>query len=91
MITVTDLEKSYGPVKAVSGVSFHVGAGEVVGLLGPNGAGKSPLMRIVTTYLAASSGTVSVGGFDVETDPIEVRKRIGRGGRRRRRRGRRGT
>ncbi len=77
MITVTDLEKSYGPVKAVSGVSFHVGAGEVVGLLGPNGAGKTTLMKILTGFLQADAGNVSIDGLDVVDDMLEVQKRIG--------------
>ena len=77
MITVTNLEKSYGPVKAVSGVSFHVGAGEVVGLLGPNGAGKTTLMKMLTGFLQADSGTVTIDGLDVVDETLEVQKRIG--------------
>ena len=77
MITVTNLEKSYGPVKAVNGVSFHVGAGEVVGLLGPNGAGKTTLMKMLTGFLQADSGTVTIDGLDVVDETLEVQKRIG--------------
>lgn len=77
MITVTNLEKSYGPVKAVDGVSFHVGAGEVVGLLGPNGAGKTTLMKMLTGFLQADSGSVTIDGLDVDDDTLEVQKRIG--------------
>jgi ABC-2 type transport system ATP-binding protein len=77
VITVTNLEKSYGPVKAVSGVSFHVGAGEVVGLLGPNGAGKTTLMKMLTGFLQADSGTVTIDGLDVVDETLEVQKRIG--------------
>ncbi len=77
MITVTNLEKSYGPVKAVSDVSFHVGAGEVVGLLGPNGAGKTTLMQMLTGFLQADSGTVTIDGLDVVDETLEVQTRIG--------------
>lgn len=77
MITVTNLEKSYGHVKAVSDVSFHVGAGEVVGLLGPNGAGKTTLMKVLTGFLQADAGSVSIDGLDVVDETLEVQKRIG--------------
>ena len=77
MIDIQNVEKYYGSTRALCGIRCQVSAGKIVGLLGPNGAGKSTLMRIVTTYLASSSGTVSVAGFDVATDPLEVRKRIG--------------
>ena len=77
MITVTNLEKSYGPVRAVSDVSFHVGAGEVVGLLGPNGAGKTTLMKMLTGFLQADAGSVSIDGLDVVDETLEVQKRIG--------------
>jgi ABC-2 type transport system ATP-binding protein len=77
MIDVKDLTKSYGPVEALRGVSFHVGAGEIIGLLGPNGAGKTTMMKILTGYLQSSSGTAQVDGLDVLTDSLEVQKRIG--------------
>jgi len=76
-IEVDSLRKNYGPVLAVDNVSFQVAPGELVGLLGPNGAGKSTTMRILTTWLPASSGYASVCGFDVYDEPLEVRKRIG--------------
>ena len=77
MIEVTDLTKRYAGHTAVAGISFAVNRGEIVGLLGPNGAGKSTTMRILSTFLPATSGTVRVAGFDVFHDSVEVRRRIG--------------
>ena len=77
MIEVQDLTKSYGPRLAVDGISFSVPRGEILGFLGPNGAGKSTTMRILTGYLSATSGSASIAGFDVFSNPIEVRRRIG--------------
>jgi ABC-2 type transport system ATP-binding protein len=77
MIEVQNLTKRYGQHVALDGVSFSVGRGEVVGFLGPNGAGKSTTMRILTTFIAATSGTVRVGGDCVFEQPMRVRKRLG--------------
>src|SRR4051812_19929263 len=77
MIQVTNLTKYFGPVLAVDRVSFEVGQGEIVGFLGPNGAGKTTTMRILTSYLPATSGTASVAGFDVMTQSMQVRRNIG--------------
>jgi len=77
MIEVQNLTKRYGQHVALDGVSFSVGCGEVVGFLGPNGAGKSTTMRILTTFMAATSGTVRVGGDCVFENPMRVRERIG--------------
>src|SRR5512140_48582 len=77
MIEVANLTKRYAGHTAVSGISFSVGRGEIVGLLGPNGAGKSTTMRILSCFLPATSGTVRVGGFDVFRESREVRRRIG--------------
>jgi ABC-2 type transport system ATP-binding protein len=77
MIEVRQLTKYFGPVMAVNNVSFGVEKNEIVGLLGNNGAGKTTIMRILTTYLPASSGIAKVSGFDVMTESMEVRKRIG--------------
>ncbi len=77
MLKVSDLTKHYPGRYAVRGISFEVDKGEVVGFLGPNGAGKSTTMRIITGYLSASSGNVEVAGFNVMTNPMEVRRRIG--------------
>ncbi len=77
MIRVRDLEKRYGEVRAVKGISFDVERGEVVGLLGHNGAGKSTVLKIITGYLEPSEGSVSVGGRDVIEDRIGVQRLIG--------------
>ena len=77
MIHVENLTKYFGPVLAVNNVSFQVEKNEIVGLLGNNGAGKTTIMRILTTYLPASSGIARVAGFDVMTQSMEVRQRIG--------------
>ena len=77
MIDVQDLIKSYGPVEALKGVSFHIDAGEIIGLLGPNGAGKTTIMKILTGYLQPTSGSATVDGLDVVAQPLEVQKRIG--------------
>jgi ABC-2 type transport system ATP-binding protein len=77
MIHVERLSKQFGPVWAVNDINFHVEPNEIVGLLGNNGAGKTTVMRILTTYLPASSGIAKVGGFDVMTDSMEVRRRVG--------------
>ena len=77
MIEISNLTKSYGPIEALRGVSFHVAPGEVVGLLGPNGAGKSTAIKIITGYLHPDSGEVKVDGLDVLTHTREVQARIG--------------
>ncbi|HEY6875689.1 MAG TPA: ABC transporter ATP-binding protein [Candidatus Dormibacteraeota bacterium] len=77
MIEVEGLTKFYGERAAVQDVTFSVPTGQVLGFLGPNGAGKSTTMRILTGYLGATSGTASVGGFNVLTQSLEVRRRIG--------------
>lgn len=77
MIEVKNLVKNYGKYEAVKGISFKVDTGEVVGFLGPNGAGKSTTMNIITGYISASSGEVSIDGFDILKNPKEAKKRIG--------------
>src|SRR5690349_21082429 len=77
MIEVRDLSKTYGPHKAISHLSFTVNKGEVVGFLGPNGAGKTTTMKIITGFMPPTEGHVSVAGFDVFENPIEVKRRIG--------------
>jgi len=77
MIAVSNLTKRYAGRTAVAGISFTVARGEIVGLLGPNGAGKSTTMRILSSFMPATSGTVRVAGFDVFFDSVEVRRRIG--------------
>ena len=77
MIEVQNLTKRYGQHVALDGVSFSVNTGEVVGFLGPNGAGKSTTMRILTTFMAATSGSARVAGDCVFEQPDRVRERIG--------------
>src|SRR5438045_9091088 len=77
MIEVQNLTKHYGPVTAIRDVSFSVAPGEIVGFLGPNGAGKSTTMRILSCFMPASGGTAKVAGFDVFSESMEVRRRIG--------------
>jgi ABC-2 type transport system ATP-binding protein len=77
MIEVQNLTKRYGPVTAISDVSFAVAPGEIVGFLGPNGAGKSTTMRILACFMPASGGTARVAGYDVFRESMEVRRRIG--------------
>jgi len=77
MIEIEHLTKTFGPITAVDDVSFRVSRGEVLGFLGPNGAGKSTTMKIVAGFLPPSAGTARVGGFDVRTKPLDVKKRLG--------------
>lgn len=77
MIEVKGLTKRYGNFIAISNLNFSVKRGEIVGLLGPNGAGKSTTLRILSTFMAATSGTARVAGFDIFDQSEEVRKRIG--------------
>src|SRR5580765_847243 len=77
MIEVENLTKRYAAARAVTDISFTVGRGEIVGMLGPNGAGKSTIMRILSCFMPATSGTVRVAGCDVFTQSDEVRRRIG--------------
>ncbi len=77
MIEVKGLARRYGSTRALVDLSFKVAKGEVVGFLGPNGAGKSTTMKILTCSLAPTSGTASVGGFDILDNPIDVRRQIG--------------
>ena len=77
MIEVSNLTKRYAGHTAVSGISFTVKRGEIVGLVGSNGAGKSTTMRILSCFLPATSGSVRVAGYDVFLQSDEVRRRIG--------------
>ncbi len=77
MIHVDRLSKRYGSFKAVDGIRFDVGRGEIVGLLGPNGAGKTTTMRMLTSYVSPTSGRASLAGYDVLDEPIEVRRNVG--------------
>lgn len=77
MIKVEGLTKRYARNIAVDNISFEVQKGEVVGFLGPNGAGKTTTMRVLTCFMPPTYGTASVAGFDVQQNPMEVKRRIG--------------
>src|SRR6202451_507566 len=77
MIKVEGLTKRYARTVAVDNISFEVQKGQIVGFLGPNGAGKTTTMRILTCFLPPTAGKASVAGFDVQEQPLEVKKRIG--------------
>ena len=77
MINVQNITKNYGPFQALKDISFQVDKGQIVGFLGPNGAGKTTTMRILTCFMPANSGRVTVAGYDVFKESREVRKRIG--------------
>ena len=77
MIKVQNLTKRYAGITAVDDLSFEVGKGEIVGFLGPNGAGKSTTMRILSSFMPATSGTASVAGFDVFENSLEARSHLG--------------
>src|SRR5881392_1724004 len=82
MIHVRSLTKAYADLRrgefiALAGISFDAGRGEIYGLLGPNGAGKTTLLRILSTVLRPTSGTATVGGYNVLTQPALVRQKIG--------------
>jgi ABC-2 type transport system ATP-binding protein len=76
-IETKSLSKSFGDLNAVDNISFNVENGEIFGFLGPNGAGKSTTMMILTTLLKPTSGQALVSGFDVKTNPKQVRQKIG--------------
>lgn len=76
-IEVSQLVKSYAGMTAVNGISFTLARGEILGFLGPNGAGKSTTMRILTGYLPATSGHVSICGIPVASQPGEIKRHIG--------------
>lgn len=77
MVEVKNLVKNYGDVAAVKDISFTAEKGEILGFLGPNGAGKTTTMNIITGYLSATDGTVTIDGYDILDNPMEARARIG--------------
>ncbi len=77
MIRVDNLVKSFDKVEAVKGISFEVQPGELFAFLGPNGAGKTTTIKMLTTLLQPSSGTITIDGLDPTRQPLEVRKRFG--------------
>lgn len=76
-IKVNRVTKKYDSQLALNDVSLNIEKGRIVGLLGPNGAGKSTLMKIITCFIPPTEGTVSVEGFDILDNPMEVRRRVG--------------
>ncbi|MBS3763558.1 MAG: ATP-binding cassette domain-containing protein, partial [Planctomycetes bacterium] len=77
MIETVNLSKSFGPIKAVDGVSFEVEKGEVLGFLGPNGAGKTTTMKILSCFFPPDGGTAEIEGYSILDNPVEVRQRVG--------------
>lgn len=77
MIEVRHLVKRYGPKRALDDISFTVRDGEILGFLGPNGAGKSTTMNIITGYVSATSGTVTVDGHEILEEPLEAKRKLG--------------
>jgi len=77
MIQADSLTKHFGPIKAVDGVSFEVGKGEVLGFLGPNGAGKSTTMKTLCGFLTPTAGSASICGHDIVASPIEAKQHLG--------------
>jgi sodium transport system ATP-binding protein len=77
LVEVRNLVKTFGPIRAVDGVSFEARAGEIFGLLGPNGAGKTTTLRVLATVLSPTAGSVRVAGFDAAAEGREVRRRVG--------------
>ena len=76
-ILVKNITRLYGAQKALDNISFEVPKGEILGFLGPNGAGKSTMMKIITTFIPPSEGEVKVCGFDIISDSMEVRRKVG--------------
>lgn len=76
-IQVENIVKKYGEQEALKSINFSLNKGEIVGLLGPNGAGKSTLMKILTTYIAPTSGKALVNGYDIDNETLKVRQSIG--------------
>ena len=77
MIRVESATRRYGFLTAVDEVSFAVDQGEIVGFVGPNGAGKSTMLKMLSTFIHPTAGTISIDGLDVVEHPLAVRRRIG--------------
>jgi ABC-2 type transport system ATP-binding protein len=77
MIRVKELTKDYGARRAIENLTFEAKQGEILGFLGPNGAGKTTTMRILSGYMAPTYGKATVAGYDVITESLEARRRIG--------------
>src|SRR5580693_7211669 len=77
MVRLDRLSKWFGQQRAVDEISFEVPPGQIVGFLGPNGAGKSTTLKMLTGMLQPTSGTATICGFDLRTDPVEVKRHVG--------------
>jgi len=77
MIVLDKLTKRFGPQTAVDALSFEIPAGQIVGFLGPNGAGKSTTLKMLTGMIEPTSGSAQIGGFDLQSETIEVKRRVG--------------
>jgi ABC-2 type transport system ATP-binding protein len=77
MIEIKNLTKDFGALRAVDGITFSVKRGEVLGFLGPNGAGKSTTMKMLTGFLAPTSGSASIAGHDIENEPMAAKRKLG--------------
>lgn len=77
MVDINGLSKRFGPITAVSDVSFRVARGEVLGFLGPNGAGKSTTMKMITGFLAPDAGAIAIDGDDIAEHPVRVKHKLG--------------
>lgn len=77
LVEVEGLQKHYGPIRAVDGISFTLRRGDVLGFLGPNGAGKTTAMRLVTGFLDPDAGRVTIGGHDLATEALAARQMMG--------------
>jgi ABC-2 type transport system ATP-binding protein len=77
MIELREIQKNYGKIEALRGISTEIQRGEIVGLLGPNGAGKTTAMKILVGYLLPSAGRARIAGHDVIEEPLEVQRKIG--------------
>jgi len=76
-IVVERVSKHYGEQKALDNVSFEIHPGEIIGFLGPNGAGKSTMMKIITGFIPATNGKVTVTGLNIEENPLAIKRKIG--------------
>ena len=76
VLDVADYHKAYEGVSAVNGISFSVQPGQILGVIGPNGAGKTTTMRAISALIPPTSGTLTVAGYDVEQQPVEVKRRL---------------
>ncbi|MEO1016562.1 MAG: ABC transporter ATP-binding protein [Pseudomonadota bacterium] len=77
LVEVDQLAKNFGPIQAVSNVTFTVGHGEILGLMGPNGAGKTTTIRMLTGFIAPSSGSARIRGHDIQSEPTKAKRAIG--------------